>query len=42
MNNALKTQIVGSAIDIMSKALKRLSKENNCDAKNIQLVLRDL
>ena len=40
MNNALKTQIVGSAIDIMSKALKRLSKENNCDAKNIQLVIK--
>ena len=40
MNNALKTQIVGSAIDIMSKALKRLSEENNCDAKNIQLVIK--
>ena len=40
MNTALKTQIVGSAIDIMSKALKRLSKENNCDAKNIQLVIK--
>ena len=40
MNTVLKTQIVGSAIDIMSKALKRLSKENNCDAKNIQLVIK--
>ncbi len=40
MNTALKTQIVSSAIDIMSKALKRLSKENNCDAKNIQLVIK--
>ena len=40
MNKALKTQIVGSAIDIMSKALKRLSEENNCDAKNIQLVIK--
>ena len=40
MNTALKTQIVGSAIDIMSKALKRLSKENGCDAKNIQLVFK--
>ena len=40
MNKAIKTQIVNSAIDIMSKALKRLSEENNCDAKNIQLVIK--
>lgn len=40
MNTALKTQIVNSAIDIMSNALKRLSDKNNCDAKNIQLVIK--
>ena len=40
MNKVLKTQIVGSAIDIMSNALKRLSKENQCDATNIQLVIK--
>ena len=40
MNTAIKTQIVGSAISIMSKALKRLSEEHNCDAKNIQLVIK--
>ena len=40
MNTAIKTQIVGSAISIMSKAIKRLSEENNCDAKNIQLVIK--
>ena len=40
MNKAIKTQIVNSAIDIMSKALKRLSEENDCDAKNIQLVIK--
>tara|TARA_R100000900_G_scaffold136324_1_gene114250 strand:- start:223 stop:663 length:441 start_codon:yes stop_codon:yes gene_type:complete len=40
MNNVLKAQIVNSAIDIMSKALKRLSAEQNCDAKDIQLVIK--
>jgi len=40
MNTALKTQIVDSAIDIMRNALKRLSDKNNCDAKNIQLVIK--
>tara|TARA_R100000908_G_C3751004_1_gene145601 strand:- start:1164 stop:1604 length:441 start_codon:yes stop_codon:yes gene_type:complete len=40
MNKALKTQIVNSAIDIMSNALKRLSAKNNCDAKDIQLVIK--
>jgi|TARA_B110000908_G_C10266785_1_gene464853 hypothetical protein len=40
MNTALKTQIVNSAIDIMRNALKRLSDKNNCDAKNIQLVIK--
>jgi len=40
MNTALKAQIVNSAIDIMSNALKRLSDKNNCDAKNIQLVIK--
>jgi len=40
MNTALKTQIVNSAIDIMRNALKRLSDNNNCDAKNIQLVIK--
>ena len=40
MNTALKTQVVNSAIDIMSNALKRLSNKNNCDAKNIQLVIK--
>ena len=40
MNKAIKTQIVNSAIDVMSKALKRLSTENNCDATNIQLVIK--
>ena len=40
MNTALKTQVVNSAIDIMSNALKRLSDKNNCDAKNIQLVIK--
>ena len=34
MNKAVKDQIVSSAMDIMSKALKRLSAENKCDAKN--------
>ena len=40
MNKVVKTQIVNSAIDVMSKALKRLSTENNCDATNIQLVIK--
>ena len=40
MNTAIKTQIVDSAIDIMRNALKRLSDKNNCDAKNIQLVIK--
>ena len=40
MNTALKAQIVNSAIDIMRNALKRLSDKNNCDAKNIQLVIK--
>lgn len=40
MNEVVKTQIVNSAIDVMSKALKRLSAENNCDATEIQLVIR--
>ena len=40
MNEVVKTQIVNSAIDVMSKALKRLSTENNCDATNIQLVIK--
>ena len=40
MDNVLKTQIVNSAIDIMSKALKRLSNEQNCDAQDIQLVIK--
>jgi|TARA_R110000824_G_C15073396_1_gene663610 hypothetical protein len=40
MDNVLKTQIVNSAIDIMSKALKRLSNEQNCDATDIQLVIK--
>ena len=40
MNTALKTQIVNSEIDIMRNALKRLSDNNNCDAKNIQLVIK--
>ena len=40
MNKIVKDQIVSSAIDIMSKALKRLSDENKCDAKDIQLVIK--
>ena len=40
MNKAVKTQIVNSAINVMSKALKRLSTENDCDATNIQLVIK--
>jgi|TARA_R110001592_G_scaffold20489_12_gene83091 hypothetical protein len=40
MNKIVKEQIVGSAIDIMSKALKRLSDVNKCDAKDIQLVIK--
>ena len=40
MNKVVKTQIVNSAIDVMSKALKRLSTENNCDATEIQLVIK--
>ena len=40
MNEVVKTQIVNSAIDVMSKALKRLSTENNCDATEIQLVIK--
>lgn len=40
MNEVVKTQIVNSAIDVMSKALKRLSAENNCDATEIQLVIK--
>ncbi|MDB9959946.1 hypothetical protein OAD75_06125 [Gammaproteobacteria bacterium] len=40
MDTAIKTQIVDSAIDIMRNALKRLSDKNNCDAKNIQLVIK--
>lgn len=40
MNKVVKTQIVNSAIDVMSKALKRLSTENGCDATNIQLVIK--
>ena len=40
MNKVVKTQIVNSAIDVMSKALKRLSTENDCDATNIQLVIK--
>jgi|TARA_R110000822_G_scaffold128530_2_gene264369 hypothetical protein len=40
MNTAIKTQIVESAIDIMRNALKRLSDKNDCDAKNIQLVIK--
>ena len=40
MNTALKTQIVDSAIDVMRNALKRLSDKNNCNAKNIQLVIK--
>lgn len=40
MNKIVKEQIVGSAINIMSKALKRLSAENKCDATDIQLVIK--
>ena len=40
MNEVVKQQIVGSAISIMSKALKRLSQENDCPAQNIQLVIK--
>ena len=40
MNKVVKDQIVSSAMDIMSKALKRLSAENKCDAKDIQLVIK--
>ena len=40
MNTAIKTQIIQSAMDIMRNALKRLSDNNNCDAKNIQLVIK--
>jgi hypothetical protein len=40
MNTAIKTQIIESAMDIMRNALKRLSDNNNCDAKNIQLVIK--
>jgi len=40
MNTEIKTQIISSAIDVMSKAIKRLSAENECDTKNIQLVLK--
>ena len=40
MNKIVKDQIVSSAISIMSKALKRLSDENKCDAKDIQLVIK--
>ena len=40
MNTEIKTQIISSAIDVMSKAIKRLSAENECDTQNIQLVLK--
>ena len=40
MNKVVKEQIVSSAMDIMSKALKRLSDENKCDATDIQLVIK--
>ena len=40
MNTAIKTQIISSAIDVMSKAIKRLSTENECNTQNIQLVLK--
>ena len=40
MNTALKIQIVEQAKDVMRNALKRLSDKNNCDAKNIQLVIK--
>lgn len=37
MNTAIKTQIIQSAMDIMRNALKRLSDNNNCDAKTFSL-----
>jgi len=40
MNEIVKQQIVGSAISVMSTALKRLSQENKCEPQNIQLVIK--
>tara|TARA_R110000851_G_scaffold107564_2_gene227897 strand:- start:216 stop:656 length:441 start_codon:yes stop_codon:yes gene_type:complete len=40
MNEVVKEQIVGSAINVMSTALKRLSQENKCEPQNIQLVIK--
>jgi len=40
MNEVVKQQIVGSAISVMSTALKRLSQENKCEPQNIQLVIK--
>ena len=40
MNEVVKQQIVGSAISVMSTALKRLSEENKCAPQNIQLVIK--